>query len=77
MIEVAPVDPQSYNDGYIRTFMQDEIPEFTLEEKEMLYYWLDNNQMGEIVIYLTMDKYTSLDAEMAEFTIRELYRRNI
>ncbi len=77
MITLAPINPQSFSDGHIRTFRQKEIPEFSVHEKQMLKSWLDKDQLGEIVIYLTMDKFCGLDAEMAEFMLREILRNNI
>jgi len=77
MIEIAPVDPLNFHDGYIRTFRQKEIPELSPEESEMLYDWYRDGKTGEIVIYLTLERYLDLDEEMAEFVLREIMRENI
>lgn len=43
----------------------------------MLKDWTDNNQLGEVVIYLTGENYKNLDEEMAQFVLRELLRNNL
>jgi hypothetical protein len=74
----APVKTAEFNDGYIRTFRQKEIPVFDdLKELEMMKNWVKKNKTDELWIYLTRPDYPDLDSEMAGFIIREIHRGNI
>ncbi|MGY5852138.1 MAG: hypothetical protein RTU92_01070 [Candidatus Thorarchaeota archaeon] len=77
MIDLAPVDTREYDDGYTRTFRQQDIPKFHNWELDMLYEFVDAGKYGKAVIYLTSDRHRAIDDEMAEFVIRELMRRNL
>ena len=71
----APVDTHEFDDGWMRTF--GEVPEFSKEELEMLHSWRDKGKYGNIMIYLTGDKYCDMSQDFGEFVLREIIRGNI
>ena len=77
MTQVGATNNIGYNDGYIRTFRKSDIPEFAEWEKNMLYEFVDQGEYNKAAIYLMSDKHRCIDEEMADFVIRELYRRNL
>lgn len=75
-VNVAPIFQRTdFDDNYVRTFRK--TPKFSKEELKMLREWVEENQLGEVVIYLTGEKYRALDEEMAQFVLRELLRGNL
>ena len=75
-VNTAPIfDQIGFDDNWVRTFRKK--PEFSVEELEMLHDWVKNDQLGEIAIYLTDEKYRFMDEEMTQFCLRELLRGNL
>jgi hypothetical protein len=75
-VSTAPIFNQiDFDDNYVRTFRK--VPEFSKAELKMLKDWLKKDQLGEIAIFLTGEKYRAMDEEMAQFVIRELLRGNL
>lgn len=74
-VYTAPIFHRTdFDDNYVRTFRNP--PRFSAEELKMLKDWTEKNQLGEVIIYLTGEKYRNLDEEMAQFVLRELLRGN-
>jgi len=75
-VSVAPIqDRQAFEDNYLRIFYG--TPQFSDPELKMLKDWAKNNQLGEVMIYLTDEKFRGMNADIAEFCMRELLRGNL
>ena len=71
----AESNQHAYEQGWERIWGN--MPEFSKNEREMLYEWVKNNQFGRLMLYLTEDKYRGLDEGMAKFVLNELLEENL
>ena len=76
-VKVAYCDQQTLDDGYTRTFRGAEIPEFSVQELNMLHEWRDEGKFDEVVIFLSSEKYKNLDEEITGLVFREMLRGNL
>lgn len=73
----APVNQTEFDDGYIRTFRQKDIPKFSKQEKKMIQEWLDDGNLSHFALYMTEPQFGyELDEDMVKFVIREVFRND-